>query len=65
MKYRIIGAILAFPMLPAVAWLSGYNFDQRGETASTLFLFTFVFTALGGVMGAMYEADAKASADKG
>lgn len=48
---RVIICLIAALSVPAVAWITGFNFDARGETAGaifamSLFIFMLMLTTL-------------------
>ena len=46
-KARALTAVVFALMVLITAWLAGFNFDERGETASMVFLLSSGFSALG------------------
>lgn len=46
MNTRLIGTLGITASVPAIFWLGGYNFDERGASAVICFLWTaFAFVA--------------------
>ena len=50
-KYPIIGALIPLAGVPALFWLSGFNFDERSPMLALCACFTIVWCACGAAVG--------------